>query len=97
VGRAARQGDPGSYRFFLSFEDELLRAANPQQLERTRKQLTPDANGEVSLDWLPFFKKTQRLLERTHRKQRRDLMRHEKQQHELYGKIGLDRFLELTN
>src|SRR5262249_124811 len=38
VGRSGRQGDPGSYRFFLSLEDELLRCLLPKQLARLRKR-----------------------------------------------------------
>ncbi len=32
-GRAARQGDPGSSRFYLSLEDELMRLFGGQQVE----------------------------------------------------------------
>ncbi len=38
IGRAARQGDPGSYQFFLSLEDELLRCLNPEKRERLKRQ-----------------------------------------------------------
>jgi preprotein translocase subunit SecA len=32
-GRAGRQGDPGSSRFYVSFEDELLRLFGPERLD----------------------------------------------------------------
>ena len=32
-GRAARQGDPGSSRFFLSMEDDLMRLFGGQQAD----------------------------------------------------------------
>ncbi len=32
-GRAGRQGDPGSSRFYVSFEDELMRLFGPERLE----------------------------------------------------------------
>ncbi len=33
-GRAGRQGDPGSSRFFVSFQDELMRVFAPESMQR---------------------------------------------------------------
>jgi preprotein translocase subunit SecA len=96
VGRAARQGDPGSFRFFLSLEDELLRCLKAQVRERAVQRATPDASGELPPTWLAFFKKTQRLLEKLHGKNRRDLLRQEKQRLQTYERMGLDPYLDLT-
>lgn len=96
VGRAARQGDPGSFQFFLSLEDELLRVLEPNARQRMMKQASPNSKGEVSRSWISSFKKTQRFLERTHRKQRKELLKQEKSRLESYRKMGLDPFLELT-
>ncbi|HEY9075249.1 MAG TPA: hypothetical protein VIO61_01810 [Anaerolineaceae bacterium] len=41
-GRAARQGDPGSSRFYLSLEDELMRLFGGQQVEGLLKRLNID-------------------------------------------------------
>jgi len=41
-GRAARQGDPGSSRFFLSLEDELVRLFGGQTLENVMARLQVD-------------------------------------------------------
>ena len=38
-GRATRQGDPGSSRFFLSLEDELMRLFGGQQVESLWKRI----------------------------------------------------------
>ncbi|MBI9044482.1 MAG: hypothetical protein JEZ06_08355 [Anaerolineaceae bacterium] len=38
-GRAARQGDPGSSRFYLSLEDELMRLFGGQQVENLWKRI----------------------------------------------------------
>lgn len=96
VGRAARQGDPGSFQFFLSLEDELLRCLEPKKREGYMKQAVPDANGEINRSWLSVFKRTQNFLERTHRKQRKQLLKQEKSRLDSYQKMGLDPFLELT-
>ncbi len=41
-GRAARQGDPGSSRFYLSLEDELMRMFGGQQVESMLARLNID-------------------------------------------------------
>ncbi len=41
-GRAARQGDPGSSRFYLSMEDELMRLFGGQQAESLMQRLRID-------------------------------------------------------
>jgi preprotein translocase subunit SecA len=97
VGRAARQGDPGSCQGFLSLGDELLRCLKPEKLERLRKSAQPNALGEIPRQWLSLFRRTQRFLERLHRKERKLLLRHERQRTEAHQKMGLDPFLELTD
>ena len=96
VGRAARQGDPGSCRFFLSLGDELLRCLKPEKLQRIRKSAQPNDAGELTRDWLGFFRRTQRFLERIHRRERKHLLRHERQRNDAHKRMGLDPFLELT-
>ncbi len=97
VGRAARQGDPGSFQFFLSLEDELLRCLKPEKLQRIRRSAQPNADGELSAEWIGLFRRTQRLLERMHRRERKMLLRHERERSEAHHKMGLDPFLELTD
>ncbi len=96
VGRAARQGDPGSFQFFLSLEDELLRCRETRELENLREQARSGDSGSLATSWMSFFRKTQRMLERQHRKQRRELLKHEKQRNDNYKRMGLDPCLELT-
>jgi len=96
VGRAARQGDPGSFQFFLSLEDELLRCREIALLEQLRQQARAGDSGTLALSWMTFFRKTQKMLERQHRKQRRELLKHEKQRNDTYKRMGLDPCLELT-
>jgi len=96
IGRAARQGDPGSYQFFLSLEDELLRCRKVSELERLREQARSGDSGSLGLGWMSFFRKTQKMLERQHRKQRRELLKQEKQRNDNYKRMGLDPCLELT-
>jgi len=96
IGRAARQGDPGSFQFFLSLEDELLRCRDDDYLEKVRRRAVPSSQDELARSWLHFFKRTQRFVEKNHLKQRRDLLKQEKQRTEAYRNMGLDPCLELT-
>jgi preprotein translocase subunit SecA len=96
IGRAARQGDPGSFQFFLSLDDELLRCLPRTLRERWKRRARPNQNGELSRNWFGVFRRTQRFLEKTHHKQRKSLLRQEKYRGEAYAKMGLDPFLELT-
>ena len=98
VGRAARQGDPGSFRFFLSLEDELLRCYPPQRRKRLLDAARGRANaaGELPATWVRVFKAAQSFLEKMHRRQRRDMLKAEKERDDLHRKAGLDPCLELT-
>ncbi|APZ94209.1 translocase [Fuerstiella marisgermanici] len=96
VGRAARQGDPGSYQFYLSLEDELLSCREPKEVQRRRKMAIANKSGELSRTWHRYFKKVQRFLEKTHRKQRKSLLKQERLRLEQYENMGLDPYLELT-
>lgn len=96
IGRAARQGDPGSYQFFLSLEDELLRCLEAARRQRLCKQAVPDSKGELPAGWVSLFRRTQRFLERQHRKQRKSLLKAEKHRSQAYRNMGLDPYLELT-
>jgi preprotein translocase subunit SecA len=97
VGRAARQGDPGSFQFFLSLDDELLRCLPASRRERIKASAQPGPQGELPRRWVGFFRKTQRFLERLHAKQRRDLLKREKYRNESFKKMGLDPHLEMAD
>ena len=56
-----------------------------------------DSNGELSPNWLNYFIRTQRFLERMHAKQRRDVLKREQYRTEYSNKMGLDPFLEMTD
>ena len=96
VGRAARQGDPGSFQFMLSLEDELLRVLTPREMQRIRNRARPDAQGELPARYFKLFRKTQRQLERLHAKHRRLLLKHQGEHLKRYRRMGLDPHLELV-
>ena len=96
VGRSARQGDPGSFQFFLSLEDELLRCREPREILRKQRLAMANREGELGRSWLRYFMRVQRFLEKTHRKQRKHLLKQERHRLEQYENMGIDPYLELT-
>ncbi len=48
-GRAARQGDPGSSRFYLSMQDELMRLFGGQQAESMMERLKIDEDMPIEM------------------------------------------------
>src|SRR4029077_15149993 len=78
VGRSARQGDPGSYRFFVSLEDELLRCLVTTYLEKLRdRAAAAHGAGELPSDYLRIFYRAQRTLEKQAARNRKLLLKHE--------------------
>ncbi len=51
-GRAARQGDPGSSRFYLSLEDDLMRLFGGQQAEGLLKRFNFDEHLPIEINLL---------------------------------------------
>lgn len=62
VGRAARQGDPGSARFYAAADDELVARYRPWLAEALRK--SAGESGEVTLDFSGNIERLQRHVER---------------------------------
>lgn len=96
VGRAARQGDPGSFQFWLSLEDELFRFMTAKELRRLRAQAKPDSLGELPAHWLRTFHKAQRTIEARERKHRKQQLQSEQQKEKMCQSTGLDPYLELA-
>ena len=64
VGRAARQGDPGSCQFFVSADDPLVRLFAPRL--RDRMQRATHADGEISNDYSAEIERLQQTVEGKH-------------------------------
>jgi preprotein translocase subunit SecA len=75
IGRAGRQGDPGSAQLFVSLDDEIVRlyAPAPARLARRSMQSGEAAPNRARL-LLRLFRYAQRLAERRARVQRVQLM-----------------------
>lgn len=69
IGRVGRQGDPGSYQFFVSADDALLLRFG-ERLSQRMKAL-PNVDGELRVDLSRSVRAVQRRAEAAGRKQRR--------------------------
>ena len=93
IGRAARQGDPGSCQFFMSLEDDLLEALTKDTQEKLQK--VGKAGGAGS--WAGYRQKflgAQARLEKRHYRQRLDLMMYERQRQEILKDLGADPYVD---
>jgi preprotein translocase subunit SecA len=110
VGRCGRQGDPGSFRYFLSLDDDLLRSGlGVRRFERLKKfgervvkeqaedKQTPvaDASGSLKAKYERLFRKAQRRVERRRFQQRKQLLAYERQRNKAALPLGLDPHLDL--
>ena len=94
VGRSGRQGDPGSYRFMLSLEDDLLQEAfglrRARKLQQFGRVTTRDLSGYERL-----FRRAQRKVERRRFRRRKQLLAYEKHRSQAAQPLGLDPHLDL--
>jgi preprotein translocase subunit SecA len=93
IGRAARQGDPGSCQFFLSLEDELLEGLGPD-VQDALKEIGQGGGNRDWTSYAPDFIRAQRRVESRHRRQRVDLMMYEKQRQEILKDLGADPYVD---
>ena len=80
AGRCARQGEPGSYRLFVSAQDELLqRYASILRFKMARlsRQAEGTQNGALRKDFGPALARLQAHNERRRFKERLELFRHD--------------------
>ncbi len=76
IGRAGRQGDPGSAQLFVSLEDELVRHQTPHLLGYLRALAGGDELGGVARKQaLAVFRLAQRRAEGRGRRMRADVLR----------------------
>jgi preprotein translocase subunit SecA len=91
-GRCGRQGDPGSYRQFISAEDQLLETAFGRLKAMRYRKI-----GKIRSNrwWIELFRKAQRKVEDQHYRARRILMYNEKMHARTHREMGLDPILDV--
>ncbi|HEY1785875.1 MAG TPA: preprotein translocase subunit SecA [Pirellulales bacterium] len=92
IGRCGRQGDPGTYRQYLSLDDELLMGLGPERAEELK------AMGEEERSnydrYTRLFRLAQRQIEQRHFRDRRVLMYHEKERRKMQIQMGQNPYLD---
>jgi preprotein translocase subunit SecA len=84
IGRCGRQGDPGTFRQYLSLEDELLRKAYGKK--RKRALMT---EGQ--------FGRAQRKVEKRSYRNRKVMLHYEKERKKMLRSMGQDPYLDAPN
>jgi preprotein translocase subunit SecA len=92
AGRCGRQGDPGTFRVYLSLDDELLLGFGPEKA-RYYKELGLAAQGPLD-HMAKLFYKAQSTTERRHFRDRKVLMYHEKERKKVQIQMGQDPYLD---
>ncbi len=77
IGRAARQGQPGSAQFFLSLDDELLHRHSPAAAAKLAR-MTATPEGELPSETAEHFLRAQRSVEHADRNGRRALAEYDR-------------------
>ncbi|HEX5444901.1 MAG TPA: helicase-related protein, partial [Pirellulales bacterium] len=89
MGRCGRQGDPGSYRQYLSLDDDILLVGLGHERAAWLAEYGRTSGGPFDqLLWA--FQKAQRTVERRHFRQRRSLLHWEEERRKLQRELGHD-------
>ena len=92
IGRCGRQGDPGTFRQFLSMEDDLLESGFGPEKGRKYEEIG-QAGGALD-KYRQLFFKAQRKVERRHFRDRKQLMYFEKERKKMQRQMGQDPCLD---
>ncbi len=77
-GRCGRQGDPGSTRFYVSLQDELMRRFGAGRVEGIMSKLTPDDSVPIeSVLVTKQIEAAQRRVEMAHFEMRKNVLRYD--------------------
>ena len=89
-GRAGRQGDPGSTRFYVSLKDELMRRFGMDRMEGMMTKLSPDDNYPIENGFITRqIENAQKRVEASNFDTRKNVLRYDdvmnKQREVIYG------------
>lgn len=92
-GRCGRQGDPGSFRFFVSLADDIIRTGFGPDKAKKVISLGEKSDGQVK-NYAGVFRKAQKKVEHRHFRDRTVLLHHEKQRKKMQREMGQDPYLD---
>ncbi|MCH8046212.1 MAG: preprotein translocase subunit SecA [Planctomycetes bacterium] len=93
IGRCGRQGDPGSFRQYLSLDDDILMSG----LGRKRGERYIDKGKLDEGQWARMsrkFRRAQKKIEKRHFRDRKRLMYYEKERKKIQIQMGQDPYLD---
>lgn len=94
IGRCGRQGDRGSFRYYLSLEDDILEAGwGIKKTRRLRSRFPKPTSLSTRLEKL--FQRAQARTEKKHRVDRMVLVKQNAERNERQREMGLDPYLDL--
>ena len=93
IGRCGRQGDPGTYRIYLSLDDDILLHGLGPKSSRKLKDYGAGVDGGLE-SHAKLFRKAQRKIERRHFRDRKVLLYYEKERKKMQGQMGQDPYLD---
>ncbi len=93
IGRCGRQGDPGSFRQYLSLEDDILDNGIGERAARRLRNYQA-APPKTLKRFAPVFHKAQAKIQHNHFKSRKMLLFHESRRQEMQREMGQDPYLD---
>ncbi len=93
IGRCGRQGDPGSYRQYLSLDDEILLLGFGDKRAEKLKELGARLAGPLP-GYESLFHKAQRKVEKRHFRDRKILLYHDKERYKIQRAMSQDPYLD---
>jgi len=93
IGRCARQGDPGTYRQFMSLGDDILKEAHGKSKSDSYKETGLELSGPVN-QFGSVLRRAQAKVEKKHFRDRTVMLHHEKDRKKLQREIGQDPYLD---
>ena len=99
IGRGSRQGQPGSFRIFVSLDDEvLLQGLGPSKTQRLQRKYASLPNkGTFSRSVVRLFQLAQKKLERKHLVDRMILLKQDKERQERHIEMGQDPYCDVVS
>lgn len=96
IGRCGRQGDPGSYREFLSLEDEVFAVAYGEASASRMNRLSQLSEQQLA-GRIGAFRRAQRKVERRQYRQRCSLLHYTQQRLPILREMGLNPYLTIAD
>ena len=93
IGRCGRQGDPGSFRQYLSLEDDILESGIGESGAGKLRGYHQSPSKALKR-FAPMFHKAQANVQHNHFKSRKMLLYHESRRQEMQREMGQDPYLD---